>query len=175
MAEEIIPGILRLPLPLPNLPLDGVNLYLLQTDDGWILVDTGMDHPQSFKEINRQLNTIGVGLDDIQLILLTHNHPDHSGMAGRLQAETNAPLAIHENAVKENMDDHLSTIDKTLVRNGLSEDRIIQLMKMGQQMGETSKPFQPDWLLKGDECIPAGMYRFQVLSTPGHSPGHVCP
>lgn len=174
MAEEIIPGIFRLPLPLPNLPLDGVNLYLLQTDDGWILVDTGMDHPQSFKELNRQLDEIGVGMDDIQLILLTHNHPDHTGMAGRLQEKTNATIAIHENDVEANMDDQSKTIEETLLRNGLSEDRIIQLKKMGQQMGATSKPFQPDWLLKGDERIPAGEYHFQVLLTPGHSQGHVC-
>jgi|SRR5690625_911178 len=174
MAEEIIPGILRLPLPLPNLPLDGVNLYLLQTDDGWILVDTGMDHPQSFKELNRQLDEIGVSMDDIQLILLTHNHPDHTGMAGRLQEETNATLAIHENDVKANMEDQSTRIEETLVLNGLSKDRIIQLKKMGQQMGETSKPFHPDWLLKGDERIPAGKYHFQVLLTPGHSQGHVC-
>lgn len=173
MAEEIFPGIYRLSLPLPNLSLDGVNVFLLQTDDGWILVDTGLNHPQSYQELNRQLDTIGIRKDEIQLIVLTHNHPDHSGMAGRLQAESNAALAVHENDAEGNK--HGSTkIDKTLVRNGLSEDRIVQLKKAGQQMEGMSKPYRADWVLKGDEHISAGRYCFQVIWTPGHSPGHVC-
>lgn len=174
MAEEIIPGIFRLPLSLPNLSLDGVNVYLLQTEDGWILVDTGMSHSQSYRELSQQLDAIGMGMDDIQLILLTHNHPDHTGMAGRLQTETNAMLAIHEKDVPENKYDSTSAIDKTLMRNGLLSDQIAQLMKAGQKMEKTSKPYRPDWLLKGDEFISAGKYHFQVLWTPGHSPGHVC-
>lgn len=174
MAEEIVSDIFRIPLPLPNLSLESINVYLLKADKGWILVDTGMDHPQVYTELRQQLESMGGGLEKIKLIILTHNHPDHSGLAGRIQEKTNATIAIHKDDIKGDAVDDAPTIDTTLIRTGLSENRIKQLMEMGQQMSRTSKPFRPDWLLKGNEQITAGRSTFQVLLTPGHTPGHVC-
>src|SRR5437763_11556297 len=68
---ELEPGILRLTLPLPTGPRH-VHCYLLETGEGWLLVDTGLGLMETPWE------AILEGLDaPISRIFITHMHPDH--------------------------------------------------------------------------------------------------
>lgn len=82
-AAEIAEGVLwaRLPLPMKALPF--VNIYALEADDGWTLVDTGLDWPKSRAALEALLAGPLSG-KPLARVILTHHHPDHIGQAGRL-------------------------------------------------------------------------------------------
>jgi glyoxylase-like metal-dependent hydrolase (beta-lactamase superfamily II) len=77
--------------------VDGVrvaNVYLVVTQDGLLLVDTGM--PGSARRILRFIERLGWQPGDLRDIVLTHCDIDHVGSVAELRARTGARVAIHE-------------------------------------------------------------------------------
>ncbi|WP_327668058.1 MULTISPECIES: MBL fold metallo-hydrolase [unclassified Streptomyces] len=72
LARTVTPGIDRL-------GDDVVNFYLVRHTAGLLLVDAGL--PSHLKQLREHLATIGHALSDISAVLLTHTHPDHTGLA----------------------------------------------------------------------------------------------
>jgi glyoxylase-like metal-dependent hydrolase (beta-lactamase superfamily II) len=83
-AVEVAPGILWLRLPLP-MALDHVNVYALRDDDGWTLIDTGMNAGRCRAAWTAALDGPLAGAP-VARVLVTHHHPDHVGLAGWFQA-----------------------------------------------------------------------------------------
>jgi glyoxylase-like metal-dependent hydrolase (beta-lactamase superfamily II) len=79
------------------IPLGPVNAFLLEAEDGCVLIDTGF--PNSAKSVLRAINQLGKQPDDIRHIVLTHGHPDHIGSAGALKRATGAE--VHAPALDE--------------------------------------------------------------------------
>jgi glyoxylase-like metal-dependent hydrolase (beta-lactamase superfamily II) len=85
VPQELEPGILRLTLPLPSGPRH-VHCYLLEVDDGYVLVDTGLG-------LETPWDDIVAGLDrPVTRIFITHMHPDHVGGAEAAAEATGAPV-----------------------------------------------------------------------------------
>ncbi|NIV30467.1 MAG: MBL fold metallo-hydrolase, partial [Anaerolineae bacterium] len=55
----------------------GANIYLIETDTGYILVDAGM--PGQGKALDDAFTELGVDPKSVQLIVATHGHLDHIG------------------------------------------------------------------------------------------------
>jgi len=87
---EVAPGIHWARLPLP-MALDHVNIYLLEDADGWTVVDTGMKTRDGRAAWEELLAGLLAGRP-IHRVLVTHNHPDHIGLAGWLCEKVDAPL-----------------------------------------------------------------------------------
>ena len=91
---ELAPGVLWLRMPLP-LALDHINLYLLQDDDGWMIVDTGINNAAT-KKLWQQIFAASLssllGGQKISGVLCTHYHYDHAGLAGWLCDTLRVPL-----------------------------------------------------------------------------------
>jgi len=178
---EILPGIHQLKLPFP-LQLDqlAVNAYLIQGDKGWLLVDTGWNTNQAFSAMERQLHEIGLGLENIALILITHFHPDHYGLAGRLVQASGAKVALHQvekdfiDSRYMNMDGLLDQTAEILRTNGVPGKDLPRLQKASLGVRQYVSPVSPEVVLRGGEIIHQGPFQFEVVWTPGHSPGHVC-
>lgn len=81
---QVADGILWIRLPLP-MTLDHVNVYALADDDGWTLVDTGLDTRRTRAIWQRLLDGPLAGRP-VARVIVTHHHPDHVGLAGWLQA-----------------------------------------------------------------------------------------
>lgn len=79
-AIEVAPGVLWLRLPLP-MALDHVNVYALDDGAGWTVVDTGVHSRRSIAQWEAILAGPLAGRPVARLIV-THNHPDHIGLAG---------------------------------------------------------------------------------------------
>ena len=81
-AELLKPGLLWLRMPLP-FSLDHINLWLIQDENGWVAVDTGLGTDESEGIWHRVIED---SLNDfpIHRLLVTHMHPDHIGCAGLL-------------------------------------------------------------------------------------------
>jgi glyoxylase-like metal-dependent hydrolase (beta-lactamase superfamily II) len=86
MVTLVAPGIYQIRLPLP-FALNHVNCYLLQEDEGWTLVDTGLNWPEGQRTWRAVFVELQIGFGDIRRIVLTHMHPDHFGLAGWFQAK----------------------------------------------------------------------------------------
>ncbi|MEM7499222.1 MAG: MBL fold metallo-hydrolase [Pseudomonadota bacterium] len=90
-ALEVADGILWARLPLP-MKLDHVNVYALDDGAGWTLVDTGLDWSRG-REAFAALCDGPLAGRPVTRVLLTHHHPDHIGLAGRVAAEGAEVLA----------------------------------------------------------------------------------
>lgn len=70
-----------------------VNVYILQTEDGLAVLDTGF--PGRVPKILDAIRAIGKTPADVRHLLLTHCHPDHIGSAAALQRATGATVWAH--------------------------------------------------------------------------------
>ena len=76
-----------------RVPARHANTYLVEADNGLVLVDTGM--PGSEKRILKAVESLGRKPSDVKMILLTHRHWDHIGSAAALKKETSGMLVSH--------------------------------------------------------------------------------
>jgi glyoxylase-like metal-dependent hydrolase (beta-lactamase superfamily II) len=179
---EITPGIhwIKLPIAMEDSTLDGINVYLVKGDNGYLLVDTGWNTDESFSTLHNYLVKIGVSFEDIKQILVTHVHPDHYGMAGRLRKLSGATIAMHHTEKDfiepryVSMEALLQQTDRLLVANGVPEREMAELRDATVGLEQFIVPAMPDILLHDGDTITTGMFTFRAVWTPGHSTGHVC-
>ncbi|MFC1908851.1 MBL fold metallo-hydrolase [Chloroflexota bacterium] len=178
---EVLPGIyqLMLPMPTPSSSLRYVNAYLINRDDGPLLVDTGWNTAEAFDSLQEQLAEIGIGIKDISQIVVTHIHRDHYGLVDKLKHMSQAKFLLHylEKDLIESryidMEELLKQTDKWLHSNGLPLDELPELHTTSVNMSRFVTAAFPDVTLHGGDTITAGAFTFKVLWTPGHSPGHI--
>lgn len=169
-----LPLLIRLNLPLPW-ELGQINTYLVRDGSGWMLVDCGMDTPESVAALEAQLEQAGIGWAEIHTILLTHIHPDHMGLAPKLLERTGARLLMHR-VEKEHLDHVVAAIsngrdsDGAFVLAGTPPDYAAKVREAMRDVETAFVPLRPEVLLQGGERIGHAT----VIHTPGHSPGHVC-
>jgi glyoxylase-like metal-dependent hydrolase (beta-lactamase superfamily II) len=94
-ADRVLPGIwrLRLPLPWPGVP--HVNAWALRAGDGIVLVDTGIHEEGALEELERTLRLAGFTLADVKLLVCTHAHSDHYGLAAPIVEAAGCELWMH--------------------------------------------------------------------------------
>jgi len=178
---EIIPGIHQIKLPLKDNPLGYINTYLIHGSEGWLLLDAGWNDQDSFEALSRRLKEIHIDYEDIDLIIITHMHPDHIGMAGRIQELSGASLAVHE-VEKDYLDSKLlwttdlvyQEINNWLRTNGVPNENLTADMNSSGEMQSLIPEAGFDRGLTDGEIVSTGTFELQVIWTPGHSNGHIC-
>ena len=88
-------GITVIPLPLPFARLPWVNAYVIPAADGVVVIDCGVDSTEGLAALRHGLDAIGHALGDISLLVCTHLHVDHVGMAARVVEASGARLMMH--------------------------------------------------------------------------------
>jgi glyoxylase-like metal-dependent hydrolase (beta-lactamase superfamily II) len=177
---EIIPGIHLVNIPLPGFALHHINVYLVRGDTGWMLVDCGWNTPEAFNALQNALKELHIGFENISQVVITHIHPDHYGMSGRIKELSGCKVAMHQTEAKliESryiwMEKLLGDIGDFLTQNGVPPEEVTPLKNASLPVLKFIVNTLPDIVLKGGETIAVGKFNFQVLRTPGHSPGHIC-
>jgi glyoxylase-like metal-dependent hydrolase (beta-lactamase superfamily II) len=177
-AWEVADGIHRIPLPLPMDGLKAINVYVITTDDGLVLVDGGWAIPEARELLNRCLRSIGAGFGDIRRFLVTHIHRDHFTMATVLGHELGADVAlgIHEKPGLDLLQESFASYDenpfaRVLVTAGAVD--VAEVWSRGRDDVPDLALWQyPDTWLNGDHEIPVGRRTIDAVHTPGHTPGH---
>ena len=178
---EVAPGIIQLKIPIPNNPLGNLNCYLIEGTEGWLMVDTGWFTPETLDSLNTGLKTWKIDLSDIATIVITHIHPDHFGLAGRIkQISPKIELLMHRFEADHiesryiKLRDLRQKIGAMLSRHGVPQYKISELESSSLPAMEYVRITGPDGTLYGGETILTGTYRLEVIWTPGHSIGHIC-
>ena len=127
-------------IKLQNFPYDA-NAYLV---DGRILVDAGMDGQTIISALEKHIRP-----GQLETIILTHCHYDHSGGAAQVAAAFEAKIAIHRD-------------DAPLLNNLRGSASFL--------FGGKPHSTVPDILLNGGETFA----ELEVIHTPGHTPGSIC-
>jgi glyoxylase-like metal-dependent hydrolase (beta-lactamase superfamily II) len=89
---EVVPGILRLQLPIDFTGLGHVNTYALEDEKGFTLIDPGLPGEASWNALRSRMDAAGIPLNRVHSIVVTHSHPDHFGGAGLLAQESGAGI-----------------------------------------------------------------------------------
>lgn len=150
----------------------------MRLDDGYLLVDTGMDTEESFQALAAALESVSVAWTDIRQVLVTHMHPDHIGLLGRVLSLSGARLLMHAAEVE-----HLNTmvdagrppwIDEGLRLAGSPHSMSVAIHHTLAHLRDALRRVTPDVELQGGEEIPTALGPAHVIWTPGHTVGHVC-
>jgi glyoxylase-like metal-dependent hydrolase (beta-lactamase superfamily II) len=167
-------------LPLADSPLGHVNTYLVRADNGYLLVDCGWDTADTLRALEGHLRALDIRMRDIRHLVVTHIHPDHYGLAGRLREITTAELSFHrlERLYVESRyadaDVLMEEMREWLRLNGTPPHELDRLNRGSMSMMDRVQIAFPDRTLDGGEEIPCGRFSFKVVWTPGHSAGHIC-
>jgi glyoxylase-like metal-dependent hydrolase (beta-lactamase superfamily II) len=179
--EELADGLHRVPLPLPNDGLRAVNVYVLRTDDGLVLIDGGWALAESEEVLVRSLKAIGYRPADILDFLVTHAHRDHYTQAVALRRQYGSRISIGAGE-QPNL---RTTIDWS--QNGRPRGNFEHLRRAAADVlvarvasaGESNDPGPqytwelPDVWLADRSVVQAGVHTLEVIATPGHTAGHV--
>lgn len=176
VATQVAPGVRRIALPLP-LALRIVNVYLVEGEHGWTLIDTGLHTAAAEATLRGGLAEAGIGLSDVHRVFVTHLHPDHLGMAGTLR-HAGAELVMHrpelESARRLWAGDH-QLIDATIAwfeGHGMPRDREEGMRAAWLEMAGGVDPFDPVRTVEDGEAVDLGGRSARVVWTPGHTDHH---
>ncbi|MFI9587414.1 MBL fold metallo-hydrolase [Streptomyces sp. NPDC052236] len=178
-------GVWSIEVPIPDNPLGHTLVHLLDTDRGPVLIDTGWDDPASWDTLVAGLDSLGVLVSDIHGVVITHHHPDHHGLSGRVREASGAWIAMHaaDSAIVRRTRDAephrwLDYLTDKLVRAGAPEEHIAPLRAARASGWTRPLPGQhaalPDREIVPGELLGLAGRRLRAIWTPGHTPGHVC-
>ncbi len=146
--DEVVDGVLRVRLGY-------VNAYLVVTDDGLVLVDTGL--PRTHRTLLRALADAQRRVGDIRTVLLTHWHTDHVGGLAMVRTASGARVVA-------------SAIDTPIV-DGSRPAPLTAVMRLAKPLLGDAEPAEVDEPLLQDG--PFSVPGFTAVHTPGHTDGHV--
>lgn len=179
---EVAEGVYWLQMPLP-MSLDHINLYLVEGDKGWTIVDTGIRGPDT-RELWQEIFDQALQGKPVDRIICTHMHPDHTGQAGFVSEYWRAPLLMscaeyYQARVMSTMmrEGGSWQMGDYFVRAGMTPD-ILEKMRdsrssFSPEPGDTPLPTSFTRLSDGD-TIQIGKHQWLVITGNGHSPEHVC-
>jgi glyoxylase-like metal-dependent hydrolase (beta-lactamase superfamily II) len=179
-TEKALPGIwrLRLPLPWPGVPHG--NAWAVAADDGIVLFDTGIGGKDRLRQFDLALAQAGFGLSDVKLLVCTHSHTDHYGLAAPIVEGAGCELWMHPawEHVRLLADDPAAALEHRIEvarQSGVPPaalERYRESRKGAEDTG-IDAIVEPDRdLLPGVE-VPTDLGTWQVYETPGHAPSHV--
>jgi glyoxylase-like metal-dependent hydrolase (beta-lactamase superfamily II) len=177
-------GVHRIPLPLPGDALRAVNVYAIEEADRIVLVDSGWHRDDSWGALTTGLRSLGAEVGDVSRVLVTHIHNDHFGQAPRLRRESGATILLGEGERRsfdiiaddgERQRSHEHGINM-LRRHGagdLAEEWAAVLTGANAVQMSRGLWEQPDTYAIESELIELESRTLRVVSTPGHTRGHV--
>jgi len=170
-------GVVQVFLPLPFKPTI-INVYLVRAGDGWTLIDTGMHTGDSRRTMDAALAEHGIAPTDVTRIVCTHHHIDHYGTSGPYRDLTHAQVLLHPLEAEKAAGTATATGESDAWNARLGVPSVPPEKRMPSPslaFGTVYSPAIPDALLAdGDEIPLGGGKHFDVVWTPGHTPGHCC-
>ncbi|WP_435111681.1 MBL fold metallo-hydrolase [Nocardiopsis synnemataformans] len=150
----------------------------MRCDGGFVAIDLGWDGDEGWNLFTAGLARAGGGLDDLLGVVVTHAHPDHYGLAGRVREHTGAWIALHPAELPQTARteaqrvERLTEIEDWVRRMGVPASRTDDLLSDRAQLMRDMPSQAPDRELRDGEAIPGTGGDLVAIHTPGHTPGH---
>ncbi|MBJ6362017.1 MBL fold metallo-hydrolase [Paenibacillus sp. GCM10012307] len=173
-------GWIQVKVPLP-FSLRWVNSYLIpEINGGYALIDPGLHTAEAKSVWEWAFARYGISTTDVKRIVLTHQHPDHYGLAGWFQERSGAPVLMsalsHEYAVRMWGEDKSMSQAwvRLFARHGLPGDLLTQLEPHLESFVSQVSPQPEVTYLPLEGTISLGGREWEIVHTPGHASGHLC-
>jgi len=139
------------------------NVFLVSKGDKFILVDTSP--AGCWKKLDRRLQRLGVECLDV--LVLTHMHYDHAGNAARLQDKYKAKVIVHRT------EGSFLARGEAIIPRGTNLLGRLLIDRLGRKLTPRLKcpPCRPDILVDDDLSLADFGFNARIVHTPGHSPG----
>jgi glyoxylase-like metal-dependent hydrolase (beta-lactamase superfamily II) len=179
-AEKVLPGVwrLRLPLPWPGVPHG--NVWAVAADGGIVLFDTGIGGKGGLRRFDIALGQAGFGLEDVRLLVCTHSHTDHYGLAAPIVAGAGCELWMHPawGHIRLHAEDPQASFERrieTARRAGFPPELLERYRKRHEDDDDNGIDgiAVPDCDLVPGVEVETDLGTWQVHETPGHAPSHV--
>ena len=170
-------GVHCIPLPTP-FAIGDVNTYLIE-DSPLTLIDCGPDSATMLGALERGLARLGHTVEELELIILTHQHLDHIGLAETLRARSGAQVACHVDLapVMPRWDEHAALDDDDahdlMVRHGVEPHVADALRSVATIVSHWGHGTTVGRTLADGEIVQLRDRRLEVFYRPGHSPSDV--
>ncbi|KKD05247.1 MBL fold metallo-hydrolase [Streptomyces sp. WM6386] len=174
-------GVRSIRVPIPDNPLGFTLVYVVDTDRGPVLVDTGWDDPESWDTLAEGLRACGTSATEVHGVVITHHHPDHHGLSGKVREASGAWIAMHAadaaivRRTRETRSERwFSYMTAKLEAAGAPESHVAPLRTARSRKLPGFSPAVPDREIVPGELLDLAGRRLRAIWTPGHTPGHVC-
>ena len=165
-------GVAQLQLPVPY--LGSVNVWLLEGDP-LTLVDTGPANAEAFATLEQELASHGSALEQIELVLVTHHHLDHSGLATAIKERSGAEIAAHSGTARWGAGYHERAAaerrftERLMAKHGVPESLSAASAPFFEHIVRESRGYETDRVLRDGDTIRAGGRTLRAVFRPGHS------
>ncbi len=174
LEQAALAGVHQLPIPTP-FAVGKVNCYLIE-DKPLTLVDTGPNSGRSLDVLGESLAAHGHAIEDIDLVLVTHNHLDHIGLTQIVIEHSGAEVAalgaasrrLADYDAESERDDEFAV--ELMLRSGVPEQTAMALQSVSSTFREWGGPVNVTRPLGDGETVDLAGRRLEVLFRPGHSP-----
>jgi glyoxylase-like metal-dependent hydrolase (beta-lactamase superfamily II) len=164
--------IIQLQLPVPY--LGSVNVWLLEGDP-LTLVDAGPANVETVEALQQELTLHGHALADVELVLVTHHHLDHSGLAATIKRRSGAEIAAHRGTARwgagyhEHAAAERAFTERLMAAHGVPDGLIAASAPFFEHIVRNSSDYETDRVLSDGDTIRAGGRTLRAVFRPGHS------
>ena len=164
----------RLSIPTPFM-VGRVNCYLID-DDPLTLVDCGPNSGKALDELERALGGHGRRIEDLERIVITHQHLDHMGLVDVLARRSGAEVValdllaplIEDFGAEAERDDELAAA--LMLRHGLTADVVTALRAVSRSFRGWGGSTRVTRRLADGESLEFAGRTLEAIHRPGHSP-----
>jgi glyoxylase-like metal-dependent hydrolase (beta-lactamase superfamily II) len=174
LATAAAAGIHRLAIPTPFM-VGRVNAYLIE-DSPLTLIDSGPNSAKALDELEQALAARGHRIEDIELLVITHQHMDHFGLASILARRSGAEVAalsglapfLASYAHQTDLEDRFAS--RLMLRHGIPPEIVTALRAVSAGFRAWGSAVEVTRPLKDGAALELRDRTLRVLHRPGHSP-----
>jgi glyoxylase-like metal-dependent hydrolase (beta-lactamase superfamily II) len=161
-------------IPLPLAHVGSVNAWLLRGDPV-TLIDTGPRDDAALAALEAGLRLHGLRIEDIELLLATHHHLDHVGLAATIQQRSGATVAVLDRTAdyaarySAQIEDDRRFAHALMRHHGVPEALVADTEEFWDYIRATTEDFLADVRLADGDRVHAGGRSLRVIARPGHS------
>jgi len=156
------------------------NVLVIREGDGLIMIEAGCGGEERSTRLIREMRRLGLPPERIHTVVLSHAHPDHMGgittflrisQPTVIISEIDAPSARNPELLTDSFDVKLG--GKYFPEMGFRDSGLTLLTAFEKISNCPMASVDPDKTVREGDRLKLGDYLFEVLHTPGHSPGHI--
>jgi glyoxylase-like metal-dependent hydrolase (beta-lactamase superfamily II) len=161
-------------IPLPLAHVGSVNAWLLPGDPV-TLIDTGPRDDHALAALEAGLRREGLRVEDIELLLATHHHLDHVGLAATIQRRSGAVVAVLDRTAdyaarySAEIEEDRRFAQALMTHHGVPDQVVADSEAFWDFIRATTEDFRADVRLADGDCVKAGGRSLRVVARPGHS------